>query len=264
VLGPAALGVLASVDIPRPHVVRRPRVAIVGTGDELTDPGAPLRPGAIRDSNGPTLGGAVHRAGAELVTRMRAGDDLDATIAVLGAGMRDVDMLITMGGVSARTTPSVQRCSAWTSVRCSRTWHEARAPDNLFGSPGNRFSALVAVRLFVVYALDAMLGRRTPVHPVKAVADEELAGASTARESSAAARRAGTSARRARRSPTSSARCSGSMRSRSCRRAATRSPGGAGRDRAPRLEAHLGGMTRRGRHHQPACCGADAQILASR
>lgn len=90
-LGPAELGVLASMNIPRPRVVRRPRIAITGTGDELSDPGTPLRPGAIRDSNGPTLGGAVHRAGAELVTRLRVGDDLEATVAVLGAGMRDVE-----------------------------------------------------------------------------------------------------------------------------------------------------------------------------
>ncbi|MGH2944137.1 MAG: molybdopterin molybdotransferase MoeA, partial [Solirubrobacteraceae bacterium] len=52
-LGPAELGVLASMNIPNPRVVRRPRVAIAGTGDELTDPGRPLGPGEIRDSNGP-------------------------------------------------------------------------------------------------------------------------------------------------------------------------------------------------------------------
>ena len=99
-LGPAELGVLASMNIPRPSVVRRPRVAIAGTGDELTDPGKPLKPGAIRDSNGPALGGAVHRAGGELVARVRVGDDLEATVSVLGAALRDVDMLITTGGVS--------------------------------------------------------------------------------------------------------------------------------------------------------------------
>src|SRR5215217_52329 len=81
-LGPAELGVLASLNIPRPRVVRRPRVALAGTGDELTDPGKPLLPGGIRDSNGPALGGAVHRAGGELTTRVRVGDDLDATVAV--------------------------------------------------------------------------------------------------------------------------------------------------------------------------------------
>ncbi|MDX6679590.1 MAG: molybdopterin molybdotransferase, partial [Solirubrobacteraceae bacterium] len=99
-LGPAELGVLASLNIPRPCVVRRPRVSLMGTGDELTDPGKPLPAGGIRDSNGPALGGAVHRAGGELVTRVRVGDDLDATVAVMRAALRDVDMLITTGGVS--------------------------------------------------------------------------------------------------------------------------------------------------------------------
>jgi molybdopterin molybdotransferase len=99
-LGPAELGVLASLNIPRPCVVRRPRVALAGTGDELTDPGKPLPPGGIRDSNGPALGGAIHRAGGELSARVRVGDDLEATVAVLRAALRDVDMLITTGGVS--------------------------------------------------------------------------------------------------------------------------------------------------------------------
>jgi len=187
-LGPAELGVLASMNIPRPRVVRRPRVAIAGTGDELTEPGAPLRPGAIRDSNGPALGGAVHRAGGELATRVRVGDDLEATVAVLGAALRDVDMLITTGGVSVgphdHVRPALDRLGyrevfAGVKLKPGRPTTFAVGEDGtlVFALPGNPASALMAFRLFVVPALDAMLGRGGESHPLHAVTDEDLPGA---------------------------------------------------------------------------------------
>jgi molybdopterin molybdotransferase len=188
VCGPAELGVLAAMDLPRPRVVRRPRVAIAGTGDELTDPGTPLKPGAIRDSNGPALGGAVHRAGGELVARLRVGDDLEATVAVLAAGLRDVDVLITTGGVSVGPHDHVRSALQGLGVRevfagvrmkpgGPTTFAVGQDGTLVFALPGNPVSALVGFRLFVVPALDAMLGRETVDHPVTAIADEELAGA---------------------------------------------------------------------------------------
>jgi len=187
-LGPAELGVLASMNIPRPSVVRRPRVAIAGTGDELTDPGKPLKPGAIRDSNGPALGGAVHRAGGELVARVRVGDDLEATVSVLGAALRDVDMLITTGGVSVgphdHVRPALERLGyreafAGVKLKPGRPTTFAVGEDGtlVFALPGNPVSALMAFRLFVVPALDAMLGRSGEHHPITATADEPLEGA---------------------------------------------------------------------------------------
>src|SRR4051812_58994 len=188
VLGPAELGVLASMNIPRPRVVRRPRVAIAGTGDELTDPGRPLRPGAIRDSNGPALGGAVHRAGGELTARVHVGDELEATVAVLGAALRDVDMLITTGGVSVgphdHVRPALERLGyrevfAGVKLKPGRPTTFAVGEDGtlVFALPGNPVSALMGFRLFVVPALDAMLGRSGEHPPVKATADEPLPGA---------------------------------------------------------------------------------------
>jgi molybdopterin molybdotransferase len=188
VLGPAELGVLASMNIPRPSVVRRPRVAIAGTGDELTEPGKPLGPGAIRDSNGPALGGAVHRAGGELTTRVRVGDDLEATVSVLGAALRDVDILITTGGVSVgphdHVRPALERLGysevfAGVKIKPGRPTTFAVGDEGtlVFALPGNPVSALMAFRLFVVPALDAMLGRSSERHPHTATADEPLEGA---------------------------------------------------------------------------------------
>jgi len=187
-LGPAELGVLASLNIPRPCVVRRPRVALAGTGDELTDPGKPLPPGGIRDSNGPALGGAIHRAGGELSARVRVGDDLEATVAVLRAALRDVDMLITTGGVSVgphdHVRPALARLGfrevfAGVKLKPGRPTTFAVNDEGtlVFALPGNPVSALMAFRLFVVPALDAMLGRQRVVHPTMATADEELPGA---------------------------------------------------------------------------------------
>jgi molybdenum cofactor synthesis domain-containing protein len=189
VCGPAELGVLASMNMPWPRIVRRPRIALAGTGDELTDPGAPLKPGEIRDSNGPALGGAVHRAGGELVTRLRVGDDLEATVAALAAGTRDVDVLITTGGVSVGPHDHVRSALRRLGVRevfagvtmkpgGPTTFAVAEDGTLVFALPGNPVSALVGFRLFVVPALDAMLGRATVIHPVTAIADEELPGAS--------------------------------------------------------------------------------------
>jgi molybdopterin molybdotransferase len=186
-LGPAELGVLASMNIPHPSVVRRPRVAIAATGDELTDPGKPLPSGAIRDSNGPALAGAVHRAGAELTGRVHVGDDLDATVAVLGAALRDVDVLITTGGVSVgphdHVRPALERLGyrevfAGVKLKPGRPTTFAIGVDGtlVFALPGNPASALMAFRLFVVPALDAMLGRSSERHPVTATADEPLPG----------------------------------------------------------------------------------------
>ena len=208
-------------------------MAIVGTGDELTDPGRPLKPGAIRDSNGPALGGAVHRAGGELVARMRAGDDLDATVAVLSAALRDVDMLITTGGVSVgphdHVRPALQRLGfrevfAGVDLKPGRPTTFAVDDEGtlVFALPGNPVSALMAFRLFVVPAMDAMLGRDREVHPTQRDRRRGSPGrARRARRSCAAARSrmttAGTSTRRSPRTRTSSPRCSASTPSRSCR-----------------------------------------------
>ena len=99
-LGAAEIGALAAVNIARPDVVRKPRVALVSTGDELVSPGPELAPGQIRDANAPALTAATHAAGAEIIKNVRVSDDREATVATLRDALEGADIVATVGGVS--------------------------------------------------------------------------------------------------------------------------------------------------------------------
>lgn len=99
-LGPAALGVAASVGRASLSVFARPRVAVLTTGDELVAPGQPLPPGAIYNSNRHTLLGLVQASGAVGRDLGTVPDQLDATRAALRAAAEQHDLVISSGGVS--------------------------------------------------------------------------------------------------------------------------------------------------------------------
>ncbi len=99
-LGPAHLGVLASIGVTEVTTGPRLRVGVLSTGDELVEPGRPLGPGQIRESNKPMLLALVHRAGAVAVDYGIAPDDADALVAVLERAAGECDAVITSGGVS--------------------------------------------------------------------------------------------------------------------------------------------------------------------
>ncbi|MCY7315461.1 MAG: molybdopterin molybdotransferase MoeA [Rubrivivax sp.] len=99
-LTPQALGLAASVGAGVLTVLRRPRVAIFSTGDELMMPGQPLRPGAIYNSNRFVLRGLAQAAGCELSDLGIVPDRLDATRAALRQAAEQHDLIVTCGGVS--------------------------------------------------------------------------------------------------------------------------------------------------------------------
>jgi molybdopterin molybdotransferase len=90
----------ASVGAGQLRVVRRPRVALFSTGDELVMPGEPLRPGAIYNSNRYTLRGLLHAAGCEVADLGIVPDRLDATRDALRRAAQGNDLIVTSGGVS--------------------------------------------------------------------------------------------------------------------------------------------------------------------
>lgn len=99
-VGPAQVGVLASLAVSQVAVTRRIRVGVLSTGDELVADGSPLRPGQIRDSNRPALLAAVAALGAEPVDLGRIPDDEAAIEAAVRAGVATCDALLSSGGVS--------------------------------------------------------------------------------------------------------------------------------------------------------------------
>ena len=107
--GRRRMGVVASVGIGSVEVCRRPRVAIVSSGNELRRPGEPLGPGQIYNSNRYTLLGLLERLGCEVVDLGTVADTLAATRDALLDGAARADLMITTGGVSVGEEDHVKR-----------------------------------------------------------------------------------------------------------------------------------------------------------
>lgn len=186
-LGSAEIGALAAVNIARPVVVRRPRVALVSTGDELVSPGPELEPGQIRDANAPALTAATDGAGGEIVSSVRVGDDRASTVATLADAMHDADIVVTVGGVSVgphdHVRPALEQLGAQ-QVFCRVSLkpggqvclYVAADGTLAFALPGNPASALTAFRVLVVPAIYGMLGRDLTLHTARGVAETDLQG----------------------------------------------------------------------------------------
>jgi molybdopterin molybdotransferase len=185
-LGPAEIGLLASVSCQRVAVARRPRVAILATGSELRLPGQLLGPGQIRNSNSFTAYGQVLAAGGEPVLLGIARDDLDETRRLLAAALEH-DVVITSGGVSVGEFDFVKQVQDELGVE-RRFWGVATKPGKplafgtrgdtlVFGVPGNPVAAMVSFEMYVRPALLALQGRSDLYRPyVFAAAEEPVEG----------------------------------------------------------------------------------------
>jgi molybdopterin molybdotransferase len=189
-LGPAALGVLAGLGVAEVTVVRRPRVGVLSTGDELVVGPGPLAPGQIRDSNRPALLAAVREAGAEVVDLGCIADEEPAIEVALRRGIAECDAVLSSGGVSMGDIDLVKvvldRISdmRWmqVAIKPAKPFAFGVAPGPtgtgvaIFGLPGNPVSALVSFELFARPALRAMAGHPTLERPtVRATAEQALA-----------------------------------------------------------------------------------------
>jgi putative molybdopterin biosynthesis protein len=99
-IGSREIGMLAACGIAEVSVARRPRVAILSTGDELVQPGAPLRPAAIYDTNGAIVTAAISENGGEANFLGAIPDDETALEAAMRRALGDHDMLVLSGGTS--------------------------------------------------------------------------------------------------------------------------------------------------------------------
>ncbi len=170
-LSPGTVALLASQGIGAVTVRRRPRVAILSTGDELRELGEPATPSTIVNSNAPMLAALVREAGAVPRLVPKTADDREAVAAAL-AGALDDDVLITTGGVSVGDYDVVREAYAQVGIDAS-FWKVAVKPGKpltfgrhgstpVVGLPGNPVSAFVTFFVFVRPGLRRMLGDPTP------------------------------------------------------------------------------------------------------
>jgi molybdopterin molybdotransferase len=185
ILGPAELGVAASVGRASLRCARRPRVVILVTGDELTPPGDPLTPGGIYSSNAFALAAQVERAGAALAGRATVPDTPEGTRAAIADALDAADVVIVSGGVSVGPHDHVKAALRDLGVTerfwgvllrpGKPTWFGTRDGTLAFGLPGNPVSAMVTFQLFARPALAALQGASPDAARTTAVLAHALA-----------------------------------------------------------------------------------------
>jgi molybdopterin molybdotransferase len=161
-LGPAALGMAASVGMAHLQVARRPRVALFSTGDELVMPGqvapADMTPGAIYNSNRFFLASLLRRMGCQVTDLGIVPDQMDATVATLRGAAQAHDMILTSGGVSVgeedHIKPAVQALGTldlWQiAIKPGKPFAHGRVGSAHFiGLPGNPVSSFMTFLLLV-------------------------------------------------------------------------------------------------------------------
>jgi molybdopterin molybdotransferase len=181
VLAAGALGVAVGAGGAVLACTRRPRVAILCTGDELRPPGARLGPGEIHNSNAVVLRALAQQAGADVTIAEAVRDDRAATEEALARALDDTDVVVLSGGVSVGPHDHVKPALAALGVteRFWRvdlqpgkpTWFGTRDAQLVFGLPGNPVSSFVTFALFVRPALRALQGAEPlPPHERAALA----------------------------------------------------------------------------------------------
>ena len=173
-LGPAHLAMLATLGVAQPLVRRRPKVAVMSTGDELVPYGeARLAPAKIRDSNRPLVKALLAELGVEIVDLGIVPDDPAALRAALSEGTK-ADAIVTTGGVSMGEHDLVK--AVLSELGTVEMWQVAMQPAKpfafgsvngvpLFGLPGNPVSVMVAFEQFVRPGLLHMMGARRLFRP---------------------------------------------------------------------------------------------------
>lgn len=194
---PPVVGLLATLGHSQFLAFRRPRAAVISTGDELVKPGQPLKIGQIYDSNSVALAAALEADGASPCTVLHAAEDFEATRGVFTQALADADIVVSAGGVSVGDFDFVKAACEALGVE-TLIWRISIKPGKpvyfgvrqtserrqyVFGLPGNPVSALVTYQQFVRPALALMAGQK----------QDKLARTVTARLTRSIRKRAGRS-----------------------------------------------------------------------
>jgi molybdopterin molybdotransferase len=185
VLTPARIGLAAAANLGALEVRRRPRVALLASGDELREPGSTLESGAIVNSAAYALAELVTGWGGIPIRHPTLPDDRAACEARLRAADLDADILVPLGGASVGERdvlkPLVQALAGRTvfegiAVQPGKPCWHARFGDGrlVLGLPGNPASAFVCAHLLLKPLLHALLGRTEPERPLLAALAGDL------------------------------------------------------------------------------------------
>jgi gephyrin len=170
-LGPAEIGLLASLGHAKVEVVRKPRVSVLSTGDELVPPDHEPGPGQIRDSNRFSLKAAAEAFGCDVIYCGHGPDEEDKLRALVTELMEDSDIVITSGGVSVGDKDLLKTLfMELGTVHFQRLFMKPGKPLNfmtsgetlVFGLPGNPVSALVGFEVFIKTAIRIITGQPNP------------------------------------------------------------------------------------------------------
>ena len=170
VLRPQEIGLMTSLGAWQVTVRRKPRVALMSTGDEVAEPGTPRRPGQIYDANRFTLRGSIEHCGGEVVDLGIVPDDRATLRARLVEAAAGADVVLSSGGVSVGVYDLVKEVLG--EIGAIDFWQVAMQPGRplavgsiggtaFFGLPGNPVASLLSFMLFVRPVIYKLGGRRS-------------------------------------------------------------------------------------------------------
>jgi molybdopterin molybdotransferase len=173
-LGARDVGLAAAMNVPWISVHRRPRIAVLATGNEIVMPGDPLGPNQIVSSNALALMSAIAAWGGEPIN-LGIAQDTRESLQALAAGAKGADLLVTTGGASVGEHDLVQSALSERGLAVD-FWKIAMRPGKplifgrlgdtpLLGFPGNPVSSMVCAIIFLRPAMDRMLGLEEDAEP---------------------------------------------------------------------------------------------------
>lgn len=174
-LTPRDIGLIAAMNVPWVTVRRKPRIALLSTGDELVRPGDPVGPNQIISSNSLLLAAMIEQMGAEAVDLGIAKDN-EHSLRQMTVGAQSADFLVTLGGASVGDHDLVQSVLGKEGLAID-FWRIAMRPGKplmfgdlngtpMLGMPGNPVSSMICSFLFLIPAIDVLMGlapRKLPI-----------------------------------------------------------------------------------------------------